>query len=870
MSAATAPQPDLEHFIQLGFALVHLPPGSKIPKGAGWQKNPVITLEEARVKWSTPANVGMVHKQSGTIALDVDDAEGTARALDRIGINLQKLLDAPGPKIKSPRGVKPIYRLPQSFEAKRHALAWPTRETCELPKAQQKLETIFELRADSTQDVLPGSIHPTGVPYEWVNRPDTREDIPELPGELLTLLENWDALKTMMLEAAPGHKAPKASGEGVLLGDDLDLEHKSNTVPDGQNGFAGSAGHSERNDVIGEFNKRYTLHDVLISAGCIHKGGNRYLDPSSTTGAPGLVILKGDDGKERVYSHGSSSPLYGDHAHDAFGTWVELEHGGDIKAAVKEAAEDFDMGYTSDENVNFNGFSTAPQNNDGLVWGEPQELPPSRPPAPNMPPVLIPDALRRWLVDASERMSARLELVTVPALVALGSLFGRKIAVRPKAKDTSWTEPLNLWGVTVSPPSSLKTPSQNEATSHIHALANEAMKEFIDGAANREAQLELARMELAELKKGGKEAGKKTTPEQLAQTLERITRLEGENHPQRFIVNDSTTEKLAELLLHNPNGLLVQRDELMGLLKSFDKTGREGDRAFYLEAWGGKNSFHVDRIGRGSQHVPAVCLSVIGTTQPGRFENYIDEAITGGEGADGFLQRFQLLVWPDDQPDFVDVERDRDHEAYSRARRVYRKAADFGPANYPGIALGKLEGELPSVGFAEDAQQLFSGWRSNLMQRIRGSELKQAEGYQGHLGKYPGFTAKLSLLFHLVEYLDGGNGGGAISLKNTELAIQWATYLEQHARKVYAVELRQGQLAMRLLAAQIEAGKIKDGATLKSIYDKQLELLGTKKDLVKAIEQLEKYGWVQRQKGASGNKGGRPTELLRIHPEKRD
>lgn len=863
-AAAIAPEPDLEHFIQLGFALVHIPPGSKAPKGAGWQRDPITTLEEARLKWSTPANVGVVHRQSGTIAVDVDNADGAARALAVVGINLQQLLDAPGPKIKSPRGIKPIYRLPEGVEAKRHALAWPTRETCGLPKRQQKLETIFELRADSTQDVLPGSIHPTGVLYEWIDRPDTREDIPEVPGGLLTLLENWDALKTMMMEAAPGYKVPVAPNKGVLLGSELDPEHKSIGVSDAQNSFAGSAGRSEGNDVIGEFNRRYTLHDVLLQAGCIHKGGNRYLDPSSTTGAPGLVILKGDDGKERVYSHGSSSPLYGDRANDAFGAWVELEHGGDMKTAVKEAAQEFDMAYTSDENIEIIS------SDDGLTWGELQDLPPGRPPAPNMIPVLIPDPLRPWLVDTSERMSARLELPTIPALVSLSALFGRKVAVRPKAKDTSWTEPLNLWGVTVSPPSSLKTPSQNEATSHIHALANEAMKEFLDGAANREAQLELARMELADLKKGGKEAGKKTTPEQLAQILERIARLEAENHPRRFIVNDSTVEKLAELLLHNPNGLLVQRDELVGLLKSFDKTGREGDRAFYLEAWGGKNSFHVDRIGRGSQHVPAVCLSVLGTTQPGRFASYIDEAITGGEGADGFLQRFQLLVWPDDQPDFVDVERDRDHEAYNRARRIYRKAADFVPANYPGIAFGNLEGELLSVGFAEDAQQLFSDWRSTLMQRIRGSELRQAEGFQGHLGKYPGFVAKLALLFHLVEYLDGGNKGGPISIENTDLAILWATYLEQHAQKVYAVELQQGQQAMRMLAAQIEAGKIKDGATLKSIYDKQLELLGTKKDLVKAIEQLEKYGWVQRQKGASGNRGGRPTELLRIHPEKRD
>jgi primase-polymerase (primpol)-like protein len=94
----------------------------------------------------------------------------------------------------------------------------------------------------------------------------------------------------------------------------------------------------------------------------------------------------------------------------------------------------------------FNGEGSSgatTQSDEGLTWGELQELPPIRPPAPNMPSELIPSFLRGWLTDSAERMSARLELLLIPAFVALGALFGRKVAVRPKAKDTSWLEPLN-------------------------------------------------------------------------------------------------------------------------------------------------------------------------------------------------------------------------------------------------------------------------------------------------------------------------------------------------------------------------------------------------------------------------------------------
>jgi len=40
-------------------------------------------------------------------------------------------------------------------------------------------------------------------------------------------------------------------------------------------------------------------------------------------------------------------------------------------------------------------------------------------------------------------------------------------------------------------------------------------------------------------------------------------------------------EKLAELLNHHPNGLLLFRDELSGWLHTMDRPGHENDRAFY-------------------------------------------------------------------------------------------------------------------------------------------------------------------------------------------------------------------------------------------------------------------------------------------------
>lgn len=87
---------------------------------------------------------------------------------------------------------------------------------------------------------------------------------------------------------------------------------------------------------------------------------------------------------------------------------------------------------------------------------------------------------------------------------------------------------------------------------------------------------------------------------------------------RRYIVNDVTVEALGVILSQNPYGLLQERDELIGFLKSLERKGQDGARAFYLEAWNGNGHFETDRIGRGNVCINGgLCLSLIGTIQPG-------------------------------------------------------------------------------------------------------------------------------------------------------------------------------------------------------------------------------------------------------------
>jgi hypothetical protein len=67
-----------------------------------------------------------------------------------------------------------------------------------------------------------------------------------------------------------------------------------------------------------------------------------------------------------------------------------------------------------------------------------------------------------------------------------------------------------------------------------------------------------------------------------------------------------------------------------------DRRGHENDRAFYCEAWNGTGAYTYDRIGRGTLHIRAACVSVLGGIQPGPLERYLRD-VFGGRGDDGLI-----------------------------------------------------------------------------------------------------------------------------------------------------------------------------------------------------------------------------------------
>lgn len=89
---------------------------------------------------------------------------------------------------------------------------------------------------------------------------------------------------------------------------------------------------------IDAFNEAHSVGAILAAHGYRAKEG-RYVAPASSSGIAGVVILQGDDGRERAFSHHTNDAIADGLAHDAFDVYRIIAHSGDEWAALQAAAK---------------------------------------------------------------------------------------------------------------------------------------------------------------------------------------------------------------------------------------------------------------------------------------------------------------------------------------------------------------------------------------------------------------------------------------------------------------------------------------------------------------------------------------------------
>ncbi|MBI1867080.1 MAG: DUF3987 domain-containing protein [Methylocystis sp.] len=451
-------------------------------------------------------------------------------------------------------------------------------------------------------------------------------------------------------------------------------------------------------------------------------------------------------------------------------------------------------------------------------------------------------------MDISDRMQCPPDFVATPAMVALAATLGRKIAIRPQRR-TDWIEVPNLWGLIVGRPGAMKSPAMTEALKPLHRLEADARKENDDALKAHVLALEFHKLR----KDAAKDAARKTLKSGGEAQLDGI---ECPRAPiaRRHIVNDTSYEALGEILADNPNGVLAFRDELVSLLKTLDREEYAAARGFFLTAWNGTSGYTFDRIIRGKTHIEAACLSLLGSTQPGRIAEYMRRAVAGGTGDDGLIQRFGLLVWPDQSPEWKEVDRYPDTAARQTAWATFERFEGLDP-NAIGAQRDDYEA-LPFLRLDDAAQGVFGDWRGKFEKRLRGGDLSPA--LESHLAKYRKLVPALALINHLA---DGGTG--AVAEEAILRALAFSEYLETHARRAYAAGGEAETAAAKAILSHIRNGDLADGFTARDVHQRDWANL-TDRDQVKAgLELLADLDWLAPQTHATG---GRPRTTYAINP----
>lgn len=404
-------------------------------------------------------------------------------------------------------------------------------------------------------------------------------------------------------------------------------------------------------------------------------------------------------------------------------------------------------------------------------------------PLPELPdvlpfdPALLPEGIRDHVVDVAERMQVPLDFVGPSLMLTVGSLIGRQVKICPKAHD-DWMVAPNLWGGFVAPPGSRKSAALDAILKPIWDLESAGEKAYRKALPSFLAKLAI----YEEGQKSLNSKAAKILKNNSAQKQDDKTELLEKPTPpvrKRYLTNDTTVEALTLILEDNPNGLLIASDELAKFIHDIEKPYQKAARGFYNSTWGTESGFRSDRVGRGTSLTGEICVSILGTIQPEPLSALISKWSCSPELLDGFLQRFQVLVYPDVPQITEIVDRAPDKDALERAHSLIKELADVDALN---LSLAKNSDGQAYLHLDSESQEILNGWL--LENAKRSNEPSEPDIMKAYLNKLPKVLASFCLIIHMLD-----DRGPVIRASSIRKSLSWVKYLESHTRRIYTPSL---------------------------------------------------------------------------------
>jgi hypothetical protein len=269
-------------------------------------------------------------------------------------------------------------------------------------------------------------------------------------------------------------------------------------------------------------------------------------------------------------------------------------------------------------------------------WEHPDLSVSERPeiPAPPFPIEVLGPSWAGWCVAAAKAANAPVDYTVTALLTTAAAMIGNARSIAP-APD--WEEPCILWCVLVGVPSSGKSPALDPFTRIVRGIEADMARDFEETRQTFIAEQELASQKKASWKtlvKDALKAGKE--PPRLPVDAQELLPLQC----PRIMISDTTMEAAADIAAANPRGLVLIRDEFGGWWRGFNRYGGDGERQFWLQAYGAR-PYTVDRkkLDRPIK-IQRLSVSALGGTQP----DVLAKLLKGEE--DGFSSRL-LYCFPE-------------------------------------------------------------------------------------------------------------------------------------------------------------------------------------------------------------------------------
>lgn len=600
---------------------------------------------------------------------------------------------------------------------------------------------------------------------------------------------------------------------------------------------------------IDSFNEQNKLTNLLVKYGYVRKlitnEREKWLSQNSSSGFAGITVKD-----NKFFSHHNDQFNDG-YWHDSFDLMRCHEglttNDAVIKAAQSAVAPD---GRTIDQ---YNKSIFKQKNNQPspkIEFNDYQPFNDDLLPVENVPYEVLPEVMANFIKEQSEIRGCPDDYILVSLLARMGCVFSGKIRVNLTI-NTGWIASPNFFWAMIGEPSSGKSNALSATSKPIQLLSATARESYKKELKTYSQQKELLESKVSTAKKGMEQEAKKSKPDNSVVTRfeesfkalrAELDELE-ETKPtlKRYTVTKTTVEKLILILEENPDGVMLEVDELSSSFVKLSKDEHADERGLYLSGFTGDIQYPYDTVNRGTIFIPRLLLSMFGGIQPAKLKRFLNDARTGYQD-DGLIQRFQGVVYPDRSPQCLQDKNPSSH---------FVNAINQMFVNLDNIQAGDV------LRFENDAQEIFNAWRIKMTEKAQ----EMGQPFEAHLVKSYEFVASLAVYLYLAENNGQLTQAMRITAKQILGAIKLGDYFFSHAKRMYGLVYKEHLSARSLsekLAKLVLSSKnnehfdVEIGLylfTRSQIRSKGWADLATKEERREAIQVLIKYGHISKAYG---------------------